>query len=43
MLQKYLRWDLLLIDEIGYVEVEPVQVGLFFPLMQSVTARNPRS
>jgi DNA replication protein DnaC len=24
----------LLIDEIGYVEVEPVQVGLFFTLMQ---------
>jgi DNA replication protein DnaC len=23
----------LLIDEIGYVEVEPVQVGLFFTLM----------
>lgn len=33
-LKKYLRWDLLLIDEIGYVEVEPVQVGLFFTLMQ---------
>jgi DNA replication protein DnaC len=34
ILKKYLRWDLLLIDEIGYVEVEPVQVGLFFTLMQ---------
>jgi len=34
VLKKYLRWDLLLIDEIGYVEVEPVQVGLFFTLMQ---------
>jgi DNA replication protein DnaC len=33
VLKKYLRWDLLLIDEIGYVEVEPVQVGLFFTLM----------
>jgi len=33
-LKKYLRWDLLLIDEIGYVEVEPVQVGLFFTLLQ---------
>ena len=34
VLKKYLRWDLLLIDEIGYVEVEPVQVGLFFTLLQ---------
>ena len=34
VLRKYLRWDLLLIDEIGYVEVEPAQVGLFFTLMQ---------
>jgi DNA replication protein DnaC len=34
VLRKYLRWDLLLIDELGYVEVEPVQVGLFFTLMQ---------
>lgn len=34
VLKKYLRWDLLLIDEIGYVEVEPAQVGLFFTLLQ---------
>jgi len=34
VLKKYLSFDLLLIDEIGYVEVEPVQVGLFFTLMQ---------
>jgi len=27
-------YDCLLIDELGYVEVEPVQVGLFFTLMQ---------
>ena len=27
-------YDCLLIDELGYVEVEPVQVGLFFDLMQ---------
>ncbi len=33
MLKSYLAWDPLLIDEIGYVEVEPVQVGLFFTLM----------
>lgn len=34
VLQRYLSCDCLLIDEIGYVEVEPVQVGLFFTLMQ---------
>jgi DNA replication protein DnaC len=33
VLKSYLTWDCLLIDEIGYVEVEPVQVGLFFTLM----------
>jgi len=31
--KKYLYYDCLLIDEIGYVEVEPVQVGHFFTLM----------
>jgi DNA replication protein DnaC len=30
----YLRYDILLIDEIGYVEAEPAQVGLFFTLLQ---------
>ena len=30
----YAAYDCLLIDEIGYAEVEPVQVGLFFTLMQ---------
>lgn len=34
VLKKYLAYDLLLIDEIGFVEVEPAQVGLFFTLMQ---------
>lgn len=34
LLRKYVSYDCLLIDEIGYVEVEPVQVGLFFTLMQ---------
>ncbi|HOG91220.1 MAG TPA: ATP-binding protein [Syntrophales bacterium] len=29
----FTAYDCLLIDEIGYVEVEPVQVGLFFSLM----------
>jgi DNA replication protein DnaC len=34
LIRKYAAYDCLLIDEIGYVEVEPVQVGLFFTLMQ---------
>lgn len=34
VLKKYLAYDILHIDEIGYIEVEPVQVGLFFTLMQ---------
>jgi DNA replication protein DnaC len=34
VIKKYLSYDCLQIDEIGYVEVEPVQVGLFFILMQ---------
>ena len=34
VLKKYLAFDILLIDEIGYVEVEPVQVGQFFTLME---------
>lgn len=33
VLGRYLSYDCLLIDEIGYVEVEPAQVGLFFTLM----------
>jgi DNA replication protein DnaC len=34
VLKRYLSYDCLLIDEVGYVEVEPAQVGLFFTLMQ---------
>jgi DNA replication protein DnaC len=34
VLRKYWLYDCLLIDEVGYVEVEPAQVGLFFTLMQ---------
>lgn len=34
VIRKYCSFDCLLIDEVGYVEVEPVQVGLFFTLMQ---------
>jgi len=41
VLKKYLCWDCLLIDEIGYVEVEPVQVGLFFTLMHKRHKKRP--
>jgi len=41
ILKKYGRWDVLLIDEIGYVEVEPVQVGLFFTLMHKRHRQKP--
>jgi DNA replication protein DnaC len=34
VIRKYWLYDCLLIDEVGYVEVEPAQVGLFFTLMQ---------
>jgi DNA replication protein DnaC len=33
VIKRYLSYDILLIDEVGYVDVEPVQVGLFFTLM----------
>jgi DNA replication protein DnaC len=34
VIKQFAAYDTLLIDELGYVEVEPVQVGLFFTLMQ---------
>ena len=34
VLRRYTSYDCLVIDEMGYVEVEPSQVGLFFTLMQ---------
>lgn len=34
VLRKYTSYDCLVIDEVGYVEVEPIQVGQFFTLMQ---------
>lgn len=40
-LRKYLSYDCLLIDELGYIEVEPVQVGLFFTLMQRRHRKKP--
>lgn len=33
VLKRYMSYDCLLIDELGHVEVEAVQVGLFFTLM----------
>lgn len=34
VLKTFESFDCLLIDELGYVEVEPIQVGLFFSLLQ---------
>jgi DNA replication protein DnaC len=34
VLRKYAAYDCLLIDEVGVVDIEPAQVGLFFTLMQ---------
>jgi len=33
VIRRYLSYECLLIDEVGHVEVEPVQTGLFFTLM----------
>lgn len=41
VIKRYLSYDCLLIDEVGYVEVEPVQVGLFFTLMHKRHRRRP--
>jgi DNA replication protein DnaC len=41
VLKQYLAYDCLLIDELGYVEVEPVQVGLFFTLMHRRHKKKP--
>jgi DNA replication protein DnaC len=41
VLRRYLSYDCLLIDEIGYVEAEAVQVGLFFTLMQKRHKNKP--
>lgn len=34
LIHTFAAYDCLLIDELGYVEIEPIQVGLFFTLMQ---------
>ena len=41
VIKRYLSYDCLLIDELGYVEVEPIQVGLFFTLMQRRHRKRP--
>jgi DNA replication protein DnaC len=41
LLKKYVAYDCLAIDEIGYIEVESVQVGLFFTLMQRRPKKRP--
>ena len=38
---KYVAYDCLVIDEVGYIEVEPTQVGLFFTLMQKRHKNKP--
>ena len=40
-LKPYLKCDLLHIDELGYIETEPAQVGLFFTLMQRRHKKKP--
>ena len=41
VIKRYLSYDCLLIDELDYVEVEPVQVGLFFTLMHKRHKKRP--
>ncbi len=41
VIKRYLSYDCLLIDEVGYVEVEAVQVGLFFTLMHKRHRKTP--
>ena len=41
ILKRYLSVDCLLIDELGYIELEPIQVGHFFTLMQKRHKHKP--
>jgi DNA replication protein DnaC len=41
VIKRYLSYECLLIDELDYVEVEPVQVGLFFTLMHKRHRKRP--
>lgn len=40
-LKPYLACDCLLIDELGYIEIEPTQTGLFFSLLQRRHQKRP--
>ncbi len=42
IMKTFLSYDCLLIDEVGYVQVEPVQVGLFLPSCTKDIRRKPR-
>jgi DNA replication protein DnaC len=41
LLKRYASYDCLVIDEVGYVDVEPAQVGLFFTLMHKRHKQKP--
>ncbi len=41
VIKRYLSYGCLLIDEIGYVETEPIRVGLFFTLMHKRHKKAP--
>jgi len=41
VIKRYLSYDCLFIDELGYVETGPAQVGLFFTLMQKRHKKKP--
>lgn len=41
VLKRYLAYDCLLIDEMGYLEMEPAQVNLFFSLMHKRHRKKP--
>jgi len=41
LVRKYVAYDCLLIDELGYIDVEPAQVGMFFTLMQKRHKNKP--
>lgn len=41
VIRKYVAYDCLVIDEVGYIDVEPAQVGLFFTLMQKRHRNKP--
>jgi DNA replication protein DnaC len=41
VIKSYLSYDCLLIDELGYVEIEPTQAGLFFTLLHKRHKKKP--